>query len=275
MLGPHGGRGGQKRPKNGPHGLCMTPYLDIYYVVINTYVKFLYSSLRTDTNASPPETSLDMSDDKNTSELESDEEMCSYEKIRMRNIAERQKKFEEFKLANLVSEVSAHLKKKKSGTKADDAFECYAKPSTSRSLPNRSCKTNIIYTENDEIENEEPNCDESEKEAKLNEESTKNSTQNEVNDTTKEDEEKEATTKVWNEINEKICEYKVLIAKRRDYMKEQKLEQRYEESEAKSFQRVLKYIDNWSSDRPPEKLLMVVNWQIKSLKGSLPHSYFP
>ena len=25
MLGPHGGRGGQKRPKNGPHGLCMTP----------------------------------------------------------------------------------------------------------------------------------------------------------------------------------------------------------------------------------------------------------
>ena len=216
-----------------------------------------------------------MSDDKNTSELESDEEMCAYEKIRMRNIAERQKKFEEFKLANLVSEVSAHLKKKKSVTKADDAFECYAKPSTSRSLPNRSCKTNIIYTENDEIENEEPNCDESEKEAKLNEESTKNSTQNEVNDTTKEDEEKEATTKVWNEINEKICEYKVLIAKRRDYMKEKYLEPRYEENEAKSFQRVLKYIDNWSSDRPPEKLLMVVNWQIKSLKGSLPHSYFP
>ena len=25
MLGPHGGRGVQKRPKNGPHGLCMTP----------------------------------------------------------------------------------------------------------------------------------------------------------------------------------------------------------------------------------------------------------
>ena len=25
MLGPHGGRGGQKRPKIGPHGLCMTP----------------------------------------------------------------------------------------------------------------------------------------------------------------------------------------------------------------------------------------------------------
>ena len=29
MLGPHGGRGGQKRPKNGPHGLCMTPYIGI------------------------------------------------------------------------------------------------------------------------------------------------------------------------------------------------------------------------------------------------------
>ena len=24
-VGPQGGRGGQKRPKNGPHGLCMTP----------------------------------------------------------------------------------------------------------------------------------------------------------------------------------------------------------------------------------------------------------
>ena len=28
MLGPHGGRGGQKRPKIGPHGLCMTPSLN-------------------------------------------------------------------------------------------------------------------------------------------------------------------------------------------------------------------------------------------------------
>ena len=40
-----------------------------------------------------------------------------------------QQKFEEFKLANLVSEVSAHLKKKKSITKSenvgnDEAFEC-------------------------------------------------------------------------------------------------------------------------------------------------------
>ena len=52
-------------------------------------------------------------------------------------------------------------------------------------------------------------------------------------------------------------------------MKE-KLGQRYEENEAKSFERVLKYIDNWPSDKPPEKLLMVVNWQIKGLKGSGP-----
>ena len=107
----------------------------------------------------------------------------------------------------------------------------------------------------------------------MNHESAKNSTQKGVNDTTKENEEKEATTKVWNEINEKICEYKFLIAKRRDYMKEKYLEPRYEENEAKSFERVLKYIDNWPSDKPPEKLLMVVNWQIKSLKGSLTHSY--
>ena len=147
-------------------------------------------------------------------------------------------------------------------------------PSTSRALPSRICKAKTLYNDKSSSDNESDEEPEEEK-AKFNEESTKNSTQNEVNDTTKEDEEKEATTKVWNEINEKICEYKVLIAKRRDYMKEQKLEQRYEESEAKSFQRVLKYIDNWSSDRPPEKLLMVVNWQIKSLKGSLPHSYFP
>ena len=28
-VGPQGGRGGQKRPKNGPHGLCMTPYMKI------------------------------------------------------------------------------------------------------------------------------------------------------------------------------------------------------------------------------------------------------
>ena len=75
--------------------------MDIYYVVINTYAKFLYSSLRTDTNASPPETSLDMSDDKNTSELESDDEMCAYEKLRMRNIAEREKLFRDLKISQM------------------------------------------------------------------------------------------------------------------------------------------------------------------------------
>ena len=56
----------------------------------------------------------------------------------------------------------------------------------------------------------------------MNHESAKNSTQKGVNDTTKENEEKEATTKVWNEINEKISEYKFLIAKWRDYMKEKR-----------------------------------------------------
>ena len=34
MLGPHGGRGGQKRPKNGPHGLCMPPKDAIYTYVL-------------------------------------------------------------------------------------------------------------------------------------------------------------------------------------------------------------------------------------------------
>ena len=94
------------------------------------------------------------SGDESHEELESDEEMCAYEKLRMRNIAERKKKFEEYKLTNLVSEASAHLKKKKAITKpinvgcgTDDAFECNAKPSTSRSLPSRSCKTKINYDE--------------------------------------------------------------------------------------------------------------------------------
>ena len=40
------------------------------------------------------------------------EEPGAYEKIRQRNIEERKKKFEEFKLANLVSKVSKHVKKK-------------------------------------------------------------------------------------------------------------------------------------------------------------------
>ena len=38
MLGPHGGRGGQKRPKNGPHGLCMTPIPIIIYATIPIYL---------------------------------------------------------------------------------------------------------------------------------------------------------------------------------------------------------------------------------------------
>ena len=78
--------------------------------------------------------------------------MCAYEKLQRRNIAERKKKFEEFKLANLVSDASAHLKKKKSITKADnvgtdDAFQCNALPTTSRSLPKRSCNQKISYYE--------------------------------------------------------------------------------------------------------------------------------
>ena len=48
-----------------------------------------------------------------TGELESDDEMCAYEKLRARNIAERQKKFQEYKLANLVTEVSSSYKSKK------------------------------------------------------------------------------------------------------------------------------------------------------------------
>ena len=70
---------------------------------------------------------------------------------------------------------------------------CQAKPTITRSLPTRSCKTKISY--------EDKNSSDDEKEANLNE-SAKNSTQNEVNDTTEENnEKKEDTTKVWNEQN--------------------------------------------------------------------------
>ena len=38
MLGPQGGRGGQKRPKIGPHGLCMTPSRSLHSAVLCSVV---------------------------------------------------------------------------------------------------------------------------------------------------------------------------------------------------------------------------------------------
>lgn len=134
------------------------------------------------------------SDEETTEELVSDDEMCSYEKLRMRNIAQIQKKFQEFKLANLVSTVSSAYENKKTNPKksakevvhSDDEFESYAQPSTSRVLPKRNCNQIISY----EDKNSSDSDDEPKTEANWNE-STKISAQNEVNDITKNDENSE------------------------------------------------------------------------------------
>ena len=39
--------------------------------------------------------------DENDGDLESDDEMCAYEKLRMRNIAEREKLFRDLKISHL------------------------------------------------------------------------------------------------------------------------------------------------------------------------------
>ena len=130
--------------------------------------------------------------------------MCAMEKIRMRNIAERQNKFEEFKLANLVSTVSLAYKTKKTNPKksakeivhSDDEFESYAQPSTSRVLPKRNCNQIISY----EDKNSSDSDDEPKKEANWNE-STKISDQNEVNDESTEDETDEEEIENNGEFN--------------------------------------------------------------------------
>ena len=163
---------------------------------------------------------------------------------------------------------------------SDDAFECHAKPSTSRTLPSRSCKRNILYAENDEIETEEPNLsdgknsirneneDQPENVENLNE-SAKNSPQNVVNDTPEEnDEEKEDTTKnVWNEqIDEKFSEFKTLRAKWQDDMKKAcKHSSEFFEDREKCIQY---FLDSWSSDKS-EKLLNYVSESVKELERFL------
>ena len=89
----------------------------------------------------------------------------------------------------------------------DFAFECHAVPSTSRSLPSRSCKTAIAhyddnssssddgiydYPEHDFLESEQSN---------LNEESTKNSDKNKVIDNIEEDNVEEVATIIAPEDN--------------------------------------------------------------------------
>ena len=125
------------------------------------------------------------------------------------------------------------------------------------------------------MESSDEDSDEPEKVAKLNEELTKISTQNEVNGTTTEenDEEKEDTTNGWDDqINKIVSEYKTLMTKWRDHMKERcpQLAKRYEEEE----ELIQKFFDNWSFDKS-EKLLEYVDWQLKKLKCFLASSYFP
>ena len=42
-----GGGGGQKRPKNGPHGLCMTPSVHTYVPIVNKLVGNIDGQART------------------------------------------------------------------------------------------------------------------------------------------------------------------------------------------------------------------------------------
>ena len=74
-----------------------------------------------------------------TEDLESDEEMCAYEKLRMKNIEERKKKFEEFKLANLVSAVSSSFSKKTTNPKMSKVAKKNS-PQPRRIMPSRNCK---------------------------------------------------------------------------------------------------------------------------------------
>ena len=77
---------------------------------------------------------------KSTGELESDDEMCAYEKLRAKNIAERQKKFEEFKLANLASEVSTAYKKSKKKTPHPKKSTTKKEILPRRIIPSRNCR---------------------------------------------------------------------------------------------------------------------------------------
>ena len=141
---------------------------------------------------------------------------------------------------------------------------CQAEPTTTRSLPTRSCKTKISYEDKDSSDGEQ------EKEANLNE-SAKNSTQNEVNDTTEEnDEKKEDTTNVWNEqINEKFSEFKTLRAKWTPIMKKSWAHKKYSVEFFEEEERQIQYfLTNWSTDKS-EKLLNCVDQKIKGFERFL------
>ena len=72
-----------------------------------------------------------------------------------------------FRKTLILGPTNSEVKTVKPGT--DVLYECSAKPSTSRSLPMRSCKTNIIYYDNyEETEETNFNDDESKKEANFN-----------------------------------------------------------------------------------------------------------
>ena len=101
-----------------------------------------------------------------TGELESDDEMCAYEKLRARNIAERQKKFQEYKLANLVTEVSSSYKSKKITSIPKNPIEG-GEVLAKRIMPSRNCKPkNYHESEEDKYGLNDPIV--TENEAKIN-----------------------------------------------------------------------------------------------------------
>ena len=88
--------------------------------------------------------------------LESDDEMCAYEKLRARNIAKRQKKFAEYKLANLVSELTtAYKPKKKKTSPKKSTSEKEMLPQ--RIMPSRNCKPKNFH---EDVEKDESDLDE-------------------------------------------------------------------------------------------------------------------
>ena len=160
----------------------------------------------------------------------------------------------------------------------DVAFECHAQPSTSRSLPMRSCKNAMVHYHDDSSSSDSDiyNYPEDDADTNLEEEeqpnlieSTKNSAQNELKNSNSEenDEENKDTPNDLNEkINQKFSEFKALKAKWEDDIKKAgKHEAVYYEEIQEKIQRLL---DTWSSDKY-EKLLTYVDDKIGDLERFL------
>merc|ERR1712080_802371 len=91
----------------------------------------------------------------------------AYEKLRRRNIAEREKLFRDLKISQMKAGISNNSKKLKISSPKkchDEEFKLNVQPSTSRSMPSRNCKPKNFHesdesqdvTEEDESDPDEP-----------------------------------------------------------------------------------------------------------------------